>query len=836
MKTNLLGFVLGFIVLATFSLKSQSGVYLDLHIPEVMDILESSPGELFVAATNEVIHYTNEYSQKTSYNVQSISSFAAVANVLKYKNGKVYLGLNNGLFYFNGNGWTNIGGHNAFSALTDIEITNDTTIWCLANGAVYKYESGFFVPQGKFGDCLTSFNNTLYVGNSVRSQPVDYFENGSWNALPPNATLFNGDHVYDLEIDQNGVLWNIHRDGISKYSNQVWTNLYSQPNFQFRSMAILDSTLYLNSRNFSGYDNDFIFRLDAQGVLDTLINISHDPLSIPYVIKPGLRGNLFLGTLRQWDLSGHVFNFFPDEYARKNYKELSINEIKAGVSSSGDLFRDFELDHPFVGLRAGGKTSVFASNVWLSATKPNGDSLTALNMYGQNGTDYLSGPYSQEYDADYIKKFDKVWKVTRAEIDVHRTQWLNTSYVAPEDITTWPGNGDQALGQTQYLAPFIDHNSNGIYEPEKGEYPDIRGDEALYFIFNDVRGPKSHTLSPSMGVEIHAMMYAYDSISASELHNSIFFSYKLHNKSSEDLNNLRFAFWMDPDLGNSIDDLIGCDSTTNVFYTYNGDNDDQGPQGYGLNPPAVGGMILSDSLDGFMYFNNQSSGNPIFATTEPEGISDYINQMNSRWKGGEPLRIESPSGPFSGSNGDGYEPGGSSSITKFAYNDAVNWYGNPSFQQDKRVLPIVDLGTLKAGADRCIDLAIIYARDPSAGVNSYSPVTRLKGYAQNLKQFYVNEDFECLSESIGIEEEIVEAQVDFYPNPICSGGILNIAFGKEVESVRFIDTQGRMLLSNDVYGEKVFELRIPANASNGLYFVEVQGIDKKISTLKISVQ
>ncbi|MBK8414466.1 MAG: hypothetical protein IPL22_08125 [Bacteroidetes bacterium] len=38
---------------------------------------------------------------------------------------------------------------------------------------------------------------------------------------------------------------------------------------------------------------------------------------------------------------------------------------------------------------------------------------------------------------------------------------------------------------SRVLAPFADFNSNGIYDPQNGDYPYILGDESIYSIFND---------------------------------------------------------------------------------------------------------------------------------------------------------------------------------------------------------------------------------------------------------------------------------------------------------------------------------------------------------------
>ena len=40
------------------------------------------------------------------------------------------------------------------------------------------------------------------------------------------------------------------------------------------------------------------------------------------------------------------------------------------------------------------------------------------------------------------------------------------------------------------LAPFVDQKGDGIYDPTEGDYPDIEGDQAIWWVMNDVGGDK----------------------------------------------------------------------------------------------------------------------------------------------------------------------------------------------------------------------------------------------------------------------------------------------------------------------------------------------------------
>ena len=53
-----------------------------------------------------------------------------------------------------------------------------------------------------------------------------------------------------------------------------------------------------------------------------------------------------------------------------------------------------------------------------------------------------------------------------------------------------------------------------------------------------------------------------------------------------------------------IDDYVICNVPLNLGYGYNGDDNDEGFAGYGLNPPAQGALVmLNKSMDKFVYYN-----------------------------------------------------------------------------------------------------------------------------------------------------------------------------------------------------------------------------------------
>ncbi len=153
-------------------------------------------------------------------------------------------------------------------------------------------------------------------------------------------------------------------------------------------------------------------------------------------------------------------------------------------------------------------------------------------------------------------------------------------------------------------APFYDINKNGVYDPildengyaqpEQGDYPGIaNADEVLYFVTNDLE--KAYTLyhfgvMPA-GVELQTTIWAYQR-KYGYLNDVIFKRYVLKNFSNYILDSLYLSVFSDPDVGDYSDDLVGCDTTLNLMFAYNGEPEDIEFQKYNLNPASVGYVLL----------------------------------------------------------------------------------------------------------------------------------------------------------------------------------------------------------------------------------------------------
>jgi len=358
---------------------------------------------------------------------------------------------------------------------------------------------------------------------------------------------------------------------------------------------------------------------------------------------------------------------------------LDINNIRARVNTGGDMWWNFDRAEYYVPANTQ-QTSMFSASLWIGGVDVNGQLKLAAQRYRQGpdfngGVDYWPGPISRidaSIDEQTCADYDKLFKITRAEVDAFLA-WSTSAdpaeeypdYTIPESILNWPAHGDEALGQSYYLAPFYDVDADGNYDPRAGDYPYydidnslcktliptmdanyyepdivdnwkygilsdqvIKGDQTLWWVFNDKGNIHTETEGAPIGMEIRGQAFAF--ATNDEVNNMTFYSYEIINRSTFKLTETYFSQWVDTDLGFAGDDFVGCDVSRGLGYCYNGfDIDGSGEvEAYGDQPPAIGvdffqGPYMDpDGLDNpkYQYVTN-AAGDTI---DENEYIADMI--------------------------------------------------------------------------------------------------------------------------------------------------------------------------------------------------------------------
>lgn len=331
---------------------------------------------------------------------------------------------------------------------------------------------------------------------------------------------------------------------------------------------------------------------------------------------------------------------------------IEVNNVRATILGNGSCFvpQHENYDGNYNQLppncttwevpQGSGKETVYQHSLWFGGLDAADSLHLAARRFGQEYnaqgaiTDYWSGPLKTtdaSIDLKTTLKFHRVWNLTRVEIDDFIANHGNAGYQTPDDILTWPAHGE--AGYAENLAPFVDVNNDGHYNPADGDYPEIKGDQCLFFIFNDSFGEHSEAHGGKLGLEVHAMVYAFNAANDEALNNTVFVNYKFYNRSSNNYHNTYLGLWNDWDLGYMYDDYVGCDVQRNSCFVYNGTSVDGNgePWAYGDNHPVQVLTVLNGpdglGMTGFMYHSNDNS-----VTGDPQNVNEYYYYLQGLWK------------------------------------------------------------------------------------------------------------------------------------------------------------------------------------------------------------
>ena len=143
-------------------------------------------------------------------------------------------------------------------------------------------------------------------------------------------------------------------------------------------------------------------------------------------------------------------------------------------------------------------------------------------------------------------------------------------------------------------APYYDNDGDGSYDPDVDE-PGVAGaDQVAWFVINDLDEGATQALygSNPIGLEVQMLFWAYARTDA--LGDVIFKKYTVIYKGTSAtpdtarIEDMYFAQWSDPDLGDYGDDFAGADVGLSLGYVYNSTDHDHTYDFFGLAPPAVG--------------------------------------------------------------------------------------------------------------------------------------------------------------------------------------------------------------------------------------------------------
>jgi hypothetical protein len=335
--------------------------------------------------------------------------------------------------------------------------------------------------------------------------------------------------------------------------------------------------------------------------------------------------------------------------AQTAYEYLDMNGLSARFNANGQLFWDGK-KATFEAPKGSGSHSISAAGLWIGGIDKGGQLHLSAQTYGVSGTDFQPGPLDSAGNttAALAANYNHVWKITRLEIDSFLAG-LST----PKSILTWPGNNN-STGYAPRLAPFVDVDKDGIYNPAKGDYPDIKGDVMLWWVYND-QMLHTETKGLPLGVEVQASAYTYNCSNDPLLNNTIFLHYTIINRSASVYDSMFAGVWTDFDIGNPFNDYAGCDTALNTCFAYNADsidadttiitsnNDTIFYKGYGSKLPSQSLSFLDGfrndkglamPVSKFMYFFNNDNKT---MQGHPKDANNYYGYLIGQWLDGKPL-------------------------------------------------------------------------------------------------------------------------------------------------------------------------------------------------------
>ncbi|MDP2300880.1 MAG: T9SS type A sorting domain-containing protein [Ignavibacteria bacterium] len=324
---------------------------------------------------------------------------------------------------------------------------------------------------------------------------------------------------------------------------------------------------------------------------------------------------------------------------------IDVNRLKLPINNSG-VIADVVING-VEGGRYDSKTVFFSAGFLLSGYS-NGTMWTNAIASASRIQDYLKGQVNTEPGDPR----NLVYAVFASDTPFGNS-WQSWKDAVDIGADFYDGNNDGIYNP-------VDLNSNGIWDANEDK-PDILGDITTYCVYNDgvdTSLRRFNDVTPK-GIEIRQTIFAYSDSSQNTLNNTIFVRYKIVNRGtvSSVMDSVYFSFWADPDVGNYVDDLVGCDTLLDAGFVYHNAPDGE----FGNAAPTVLTSILQGPyyyMPGETFIDNNSNGiydagidTPIDTAYNRKGIlrgieimpgarnqnmSSFIHYMSSHPSQGDP--------------------------------------------------------------------------------------------------------------------------------------------------------------------------------------------------------
>ncbi|MFM1793662.1 MAG: hypothetical protein RL642_47 [Bacteroidota bacterium] len=479
-------------------------------------------------------------------------------------------------------------------------------------------------------------------------------------------------------------------------------------------------------------------------------------------------------------------------------------------------------------------SSFFSRALWISAVDSSQKVHTACNTFNQRGKDFTPGPLGKngKYKADWKQKYNRVFVVQATEIAKHRKSVLDSGtirYVNP-NIKGWPVYEIDGT-DTLKMAPWVDANKNGYYDPEKGDYPKIKGDEALFTVYHDsIR--HGETMGDPLLIQVNELTWSVkcplwqNTDTFGIIDNTVFVEYDLINRSENSYNNARIGAWLDVELGNYTDDFVGCAPSHNVGFGYNSDSMDEGTYGFGTNPPVQnvifceGPLADSDGIDSDndgvvdnvgeqakmgSFISHDNSNNSVFGN--PEGAIEFFRLMNAKYLNGSPIKLDTQVVNFQYSHGEDPSCPGKYWTEK----TSGNIIGDRRF--------VMSTASFNWAPNQTVHQTIAYQTMQTA--YKADPVAEVMHVADVVNAVYQNASWmNCQIAFLATEKFSEEPQFEIFPVPANQQLYVKSTTNFNPNALAIYDLAGRKIVvsfskTNNMYSADL------ANIPNGIYILNL---------------
>ena len=324
------------------------------------------------------------------------------------------------------------------------------------------------------------------------------------------------------------------------------------------------------------------------------------------------------------------------------------------------------------------------------------------------------------------------------ETRISATEYFSDFWPGPMEGGTYDpdGNADPAYRVYKLYCDSTYSNPNQDYldwpveqgAPVNGQgYPFMEGDQMLWCVYNDAN-PNSHQndagRTAPLGIEVRQTVYGLDRLGNEG--NVLFINFEILNKGGNVIDSMYIGFFVDPDLGGSGDDLIGCTPEENLFFCYNSTNNDQY---YRTTPPALGFRLIAGPLvpsvgDTATYYHRRV---PNYRNMDLSVLRVYVN-------GTDPHNVDQSYNMLKGLNDDGsvyFDNEGHE--TKLMYNsDPVTSTGNlDPVADDKRLIASCGPITMNPGDSQYVLICMAVGQ----GTNRLTSITAMRGIFNQIEGY-----------------------------------------------------------------------------------------------------